>query len=161
MSEIINGLKREIDQIAYKNLDEIKLSIVERHGKRLNVLVEIKYRDYDYPVGREDLESSIYKMDALSFIQKEISKVDLVGLKNINISTTLEIREILLKFEFVYFLDVEPLKIGTEVEFISNNEKFLGVVEEYCNDNPYKVEVRVGDYKVHIIDFRDLFPIYK
>lgn len=161
MSEIINGLKREIEQIAYKNLDEIKLSIVERHGKRLKVLVEIKYRDYDYPVGKEDLESSIYKMDALSFIQKEISKVDLVGLKNINISTTLEIREILLKFEFVYFLDVEPLKIGTEVEFISDNEKFRGVVEKYCNDNPYKVEVRVNNCSVYILDFRDLFSIKK
>lgn len=161
MSEIINGLKREIEQIAYKNLDEIKLSIVERHGKRLKVLVEIKYCDYDYPIGREDLESSICKMDQLSFIQQEISKVDLVGLKNINISTTLETREILLKFEFVYFLDVEPLKIGTEVEFIDNKEKFLGVVEEYCNDNPYKVEVRVNDYKSYIIDFRSLFPICK
>lgn len=165
MNEIINGLKREINRINYENVDEIKLSIVERYeeryGERLKILVEIKY--YDYPIGSNelDLEKSIYKMDKLSFVKKEISKIDLTDLKNINISTKLETKEILLKVEFLHYLDVKPLKIGTEVEFIQNNEKFRGVVEKYCNDNPYNVEVRVNNCSIYILDFRDLFSIKK
>ncbi|OTO21978.1 hypothetical protein A5816_003083 [Enterococcus sp. 3G1_DIV0629] len=54
-----------------------------------------------------------------------------------------------------------PIRIGEEVEFIMNNEKFRGVVEKYCDNNPDQVEVRVDSTCAYILDYRNLFPIKK
>nr|DAH37032.1 MAG TPA: Phosphoribulokinase [Caudoviricetes sp.] len=162
MNKLINSFFKKVEEVNKKNFITINFEITSKNHMDLGL--EDRYiikGFFEYYILEND--DSVSDINTFEKFRDTIftSEIFFKSIKFLSskISNRVDF-EIELGIEEKISIPV-PIGIGEEVEFIMNNEKFRGVVEKYCDNNPDQVEVRVDSTGVYILDYRILFPIKK
>ena len=167
MNKLISLFFKKVEEVNKKNFITIDFEVTSKNHMDLGLedeyiikgFFEYYNRENDDPASdinafekfRDTIFNSTIYFQSIEFMSSKISNGVLIYRVDFEIELGIEEKNSI----------PVPIRIGEEVEFIMNNEKFRGVVEKYCDNNPDQVEVRVDSTGVYILDYRILFPIKK
>lgn len=167
MNKLINLFFKKVEEVNKKNFRTINFEVISKNHMKLGWEDEYSIKGFFEYSNREN-DDSVSDINTFEKFRDTIFNRP-IHFQSIKFwSSKLPNGVLIYRVDFEIELGIEeeisipvPIRIGEEVEFIMNNEKFRGVVEKYCDNNPDQVEVRVDSTGVYILDYRILFPIKK
>ena len=167
MNKLIKLFFKKVEEVNKKNFRTINFEVISKNHMKLGGEDESIIKGFFEYFNREN-DDSVSDINTFEKFKDTIFNRP-IHFQSIKFWSSKLINGVLIyRVDFEIELGIEeensipvPIRIGEEVEFIMNNEKFRGVVEKYCDNNPDQVEVRADSTGVYILDYRILFPIKK
>lgn len=167
MNKLINLFFKKVEEVNKKNFRTLNFEVISKNHMDLGLEDEYIIKGFFEYCNREN-DDSVSDINTFEKFRDTIFNSTIYFQSIKFLSSKFSNGVLIYRVDFEIELGIEeeisipvPIKIGEEVEFIMNNEKFRGVVEKYCDNNPDQVEVKVDSTGVYILDYRILFPIKK